>query len=276
MPFETIKGSAKRFNREGTLAGTAFRAIGGSFTASESTYDPVTEPVFPAGGDLDVDTYEIRTGGESVRSDQEKMKIKSLAHRVAHAVVKASNATDPTEFNGLQTRCVGTTNLLAAGSTSGGDALSLAKLDEVIELVPGANALLMSMRMQGLISAAARNPTVTGYITWEKNALGQRTMFYNGLQIITVGSPDHVYSSLSFTEANPGGGSAVGTSIYAVRFAPDGVHGIQSAPMAVTDLGQLQSQPAKRTRVEWDIGLVWKSRFAASRLWGIKNAAVVA
>jgi hypothetical protein len=46
--------------------------------------------------------------------------------------------------------------------------------------------------------------------------------------------------------------------------------------MDVRDLGELQASPFFRTRVEWFAGIAcWHGR-AAARLWGIKNAAVVA
>ncbi len=275
MPFETIKGGAKNFNREGTLPTSAFRAINAGFTPSTGTYDPRIDPLFPAGGDLDVDNFIIDTGGESVREDQEEMKIKSLAHEIAHAVIKASNASDATQFNGLQVRAVGS-QLVAAGSTSGGDVLSLGKIDELLEVVPGANGLLMSRRLQSLLSQAARTTTVGGYIVWQQNEFGNLQLFYNGIPIIPIGTPDHVYASLSFSEANPGGGSAVGTSIYAIKFGTDGFHGIQSAPMRVKDLGELEGKPVQRTRVDWNIGVSENSRYCVGRLWGIKTGAVVA
>ena len=42
--------------------------------------------------------------------------------------------------------------------------------------------------------------------------------------------------------------------------------------MMARDLGELDSKPAMRTRVEWDISLVLASRDCAARLRGITNA----
>jgi hypothetical protein len=52
--------------------------------------------------------------------------------------------------------------------------------------------------------------------------------------------------------------------------------GIQNGPMDVRDLGELQTKPAKRTRVEWHAGIALFHGKAACRLGGITNAAIVA
>jgi hypothetical protein len=81
---------------------------------------------------------------------------------------------------------------------------------------------------------------------------------------------------MAFNEANPGGGSAVGTSLYVVGLGDGLVSGIQNGVMDVRDLGELQTTPAKRTRVEWLVGQVVEHGRALTRVWGIKNAAVTA
>jgi hypothetical protein len=50
--------------------------------------------------------------------------------------------------------------------------------------------------------------------------------------------------------------------------------GIQSGNPMVRDLGELQTKPVLRTRVEWDCGIQIRHAKAAARLWSISDAAV--
>ena len=54
------------------------------------------------------------------------------------------------------------------------------------------------------------------------------------------------------------------------------VCGIQLAPPRVQDLGELQTAPVKRTRVEWYCGMIIENPYAATRLTSITNASIVA
>ena len=58
-------------------------------------------------------------------------------------------------------------------------------------------------------------------------------------------------------------------------FGPGKLSGIQNGGMSVRDLGEQDSKPVFRTRVEWYAGIaLWHGR-AAARLRGISDAAVV-
>lgn len=275
MRFADISGNAVRFNREKTTAAVAFRAINGSYTAAQGTLDPQMEPLMIVGGDIDVDKAIVDMQGADQRSVQEGLKIKGLAHAVGHAVVKGDSATDPLSFDGLQKRCTGS-QLIANGSTSGGDVLSLAKLDEAIDATDNPTGLYMSKAMRRYLSGAIRNTSVSGYIIWQKDEFGRPCMFYNDLPIYIVDRNTDVNATLGFNEANPGGGSSVGTSIYVVSFTDNGIMGIQNGGMNVRDLGELQEQPVYRTRIEWYVGLAAYGIRGATRLYGIKAGAVAA
>lgn len=273
-PFDDIQGNAYKYNQEGSLPGVAFRGVNESYTESTGIINPQVESLFIAGGDLDVDKFIVKTQGPGARSKHEMMKIKALSQTIGHKIVKGASSTDPREFDGLQVRLTGN-QLLAAGSTSGGDALSLLKLDELIDKVDNPTHLIMSKSMRRRLTQAARNTSVGGFITWEKNALGQQIAFYNGLMILLADNNDDLYATLAYDETNPGGGSAVGTSIYCVSFGDGKLKGIQSGSIDATDLGEQDAKPVFRTRVEWYPGLVLEHPRAAARLYGIKDAAVV-
>lgn len=275
LPIEDIQGNALKYNREGALPGIAFRGVNEGYSESTGIINPIVESLVIAGGDLDVDKFIVDTMGPDQRSVQEALKVKSLAQTFTTKFIKGDSAVDPREFDGLQVRLTGGQKI-AAGGTAGGDALSLQKLDEAIDAVDGATHLMMSRTMRRLLQTAARATAVSGYITYGPDEFGRRVTKYNDLPILTGYSAGDGTEPLAFDEANPGGGSAVGTSIYVLALGSGKFEGIQNGTMRVTDLGELQTAPKYRTRVEWYMGLSLYHGRAAARLWGIKNAAVVA
>ena len=96
-----------------------------------------------------------------------------------------------------------------------------------------------------------------------------------GPTIITVDLDDTGTSILPFTEAATSG-TATATSIYVVSIGGDGLTGIQNGGVDVRDLGELQTAPVYRTRVEWFTGLAIFNGRAVTRLWSIADAAVTA
>ena len=276
MPFKNIPGNAYSYNREGVLPGVAFRGINESYTESTGVINPQTEALRIAGGDLDVDMAILKTQGESVRATHEAMKAKALAAELTRVLIKGDSTSQPREFDGLQVRLTGG-QLIAAGATSGGDALSLLKLDELTDAVSGPNKyLIMNKAMRRRLTAAGRTTAVSGYLTHTLDAFGRQLTAYNGIPILVPYSENDGTDPIAFDEVGSGGGAAVTTSIYCASFADGYVCGIQNGVMDVRDLGEVQSQPVKRTRVEWLAGLVIEHGRAAARLYGITNAAVVA
>lgn len=274
LPFDDIPGNSHRFNQEGALPGIATRGVNEAYSESVGVINPQVESLAIIGGDLDVDRFLVMTGGPNVRENHEAMKLKALGHAFSHLCVKGDSTSAVKDFDGLQRRVTGT-QLISAGSTSGGTALSLAKLDEAIERVPGATHLLMSRAMRRRLNTAARTVGVSGTINYEKDEFGRMVLFYNDLQILIADGVRDVNASLNFQEAAAAGG-ATATSIYVLRVGEGAVQGIQrSAPM-VEDLGHQDAKPVLRTRFEWYASLSIQDPYAAARLWSIADAAVTA
>lgn len=274
MPWKDIQGNAYQYNREGTLPGVAFRGVNQSYTASTGVINQLVEALRICGGDLDVDKFILATQGDGVRSAHEELKIKALAAELTRVIIKGDSATTPSEFDGLQNRIAGS-QLVEAGSTNGGDPLSLAKLDEMIDTVTSPSALIMNKAMRRRLTTAARNTSVGGFITFDVDAFGRRLTRYNDLPILVAYGDNGGTDPIAFDEVGSGGATATATSIYCVGFGDGLVTGIQSGPMSVRDLGELETTPAARTRVEWYAGMCIEHGRAAARLRGISNAAVV-
>lgn len=275
LPFETISGNALKYNREQTLPGIGFRGVNESYTESTGILNPVTEPLVIAGGDIDVDKFILDTMGQDQRAVQEAMKIKALALSWTKTFIKGDSTTEPREFDGLQARIVGT-QLISNGATAGGDPLSLAKLDEMIDAVDDPMYLVMNKTMRRRLTVAARTAAVGGDIQYDLDEFGRQIAKYNGLPILIADKDNTNTDILPFSEACPGGGASAGCSVYCVSYGDGMLSGLQNGDMDVRDLGELQTKPALRTRVEWYIGIAAYHGKAAARLWGITNAAVVA
>lgn len=276
LPFKSINGNAYGYNREGTLPGIAFRGVNEAYTASTGIINPMVEALRICGGDLDVDTFILRTLGDGVRAAHEELKVKALAAELTRVIIKGDSTSNPREFDGLQARIAGNQKI-ANGSTDGGDPLSLVKLDETVDACAMATHIIMSKAMRRRLTVAARTSTLSGALETTRDNFGKVQYTYSGLPILTPYSDNGGTEPLAFDELGATGATATATSIYVVAFGEGLVTGIQSGSgMMVRDLGELETTPAKRTRVEWDAGLVIEHGRAAARLYGISNAAVVA
>jgi hypothetical protein len=274
LPFEDIAGNAYKYNQEQSLPGVGFRGVNESYAPSTGVINPQTESLVIAGGELDVDTFIVKTmPGSDIRGVHERMKLRSLALSVTKKFIKGDSASDPREFDGLQKRLTGN-QLIAAGNTANGTPLSLEKLDEAIDQTLNPTHIVMNKALRRKMTVAARDTTIGGYISYETNAFGQQVMMYNGLPIVTVDLDNAGAEILPFSEAATSG-TATATSLYVLSVGDGAVMGIQnSGGMMVEDLGVLQSEPKYRTRVEWFMGLCILNGRAATRLYSISNAAI--
>lgn len=266
LPFINIKGNAYKYNTEQTLPGIAFRAIGGSYTESTGVINPVTEALTIIGGDSDYDVAHIAmgTGDNDSRAVHDSLKAKALALTWLKTFFDGDNSAGghENEFDGLNVRLTGG-QVLSTGTN--GAVLTLDMLDQLVDAVTGApSVLLMNKAARRKIRALARNSVS---LTVSRDQFGREVDAYQGVPIRVVEEDASGADILGFDETQ--GSSNVTSSIYAVRFGADALHGIQTAPVSVRDLGELDSKPALRTRTEWYSGLVIKHPKAAARLKGV-------
>ncbi|MFM6152358.1 MAG: major capsid protein, partial [Sphaerospermopsis kisseleviana] len=271
LPFRDVPSGALPYNQEHILPGIGFRGINEAFSESTGVINPQVEVCKISGGDCDVDRYQMQTQGDQIRAIHEMMKVKSLAHAWVRTFFKGNSATDPRVFDGLQQRITGTQLISNAAA---GAALSLAKLDEALDVVDGSNKVMfMNRTLRRRLSAVSKSTTVSGFVTYEPSDFGYQVMSYNGIPIYTVDWDETDAQILDFTESSPDGSSSVlCSSIYILNIGDMGVTGIQTAPMSVRDLGELQTQPVFRTRVEWAASFAVMSGRSVARLSGILNS----
>jgi hypothetical protein len=275
LPFMEIQGNAYKYNREETLPGIGFRGVNEAYTESTGILNPITEPLVIAGGDLDVDKFIVDTMGANQRSVQEAMKVKALSLNWTLKFIKGDQTSEPREFDGLQVRCTGD-QVIDAGTTSGGDALSLAKLDELIDAVENPQYLIMNKTMRRRLTQASRTYTVGGFITYSQDEFGRTQTVYNDLPILIADKDNDGNQILPFTEVSYNSGTSTSASIYCVSFGDGMLMGLQNGGMDVRDLGEIQIKPCFRTRVEWYNGVAVFNGRSAARLRYISNAAITA
>jgi hypothetical protein len=270
LPFENISGNSLSYNREDRLPGVGFRGVNQGYTESTGVLNPQTERLTIAGGDLDVDKFIVDTMGADQRSSQEAMKVRALALRWGKAFIKGDQDSDPREFDGLQKR-VQSSMIIDNHSTGAG--LSLAALDEAIDAVDNPTAIIMNKALRRRLTQASRDTTIGGHVEFTQDSYGRRMTQYADLPILIVDEDEEAEQILPFNEAGAGGGSS-STSLYVVSMGEGKLIGLQNGDIGVRDMGELESKPAFRTRVEWYSGFAIYHGKSVARVRGITNAPI--
>lgn len=285
IPFMTIQGNAYAYNEEATLPGVAFRAVNGGYTESTGTVNQKSESLVITGGDADVDKFIVQTRGDvnDQRAVQTAMKVKALSYQFQNTFFNGDVAVDALSFDGLKKRLTGgqvisagTNGIPVVGSTANDIHAFFDKLDELVAAVPGLDgsngALYSNASLIGKIKSAARHISADVFV--EKDVNGKRQVVWNGIPILDAGATTAGVSILPQTETQ--GSSSLAGSIYAVKFGQDegdqAVTGLTNGGVQVYDLGELETKPAYRTRIEFYTGVAVFGGKAAARLTGVLNA----
>jgi hypothetical protein len=286
MPFKSAAQGKYAYDREAALPGIAFRAINEEPEVSHGVINELVEQCYPMSGLLQYDRIKMKRYGEGRRARELEMQMKAASAEWANTFIDGDNRSDPREFSGMKARLAGISTtpdsavkenrVIVNNNSSGGGPLSLKALDIAIELVPGANAILMNRRLRTLFTQAERDIDLTGHVIQTQNEGGRPVTRYAGIPIFIGYEPDFHDDLFPFTEVGNGGGSAVTSSIYVVRFGDGYVCGLQTSGMEVIDVGHTDRGVFHRDLVEWDSGMCIEHPYAAMRLSSITNAAIVA
>lgn len=280
LPLIEMEGNAYAYNEEATLPGVEFRAVNSSYTESTGTFNQRTETLVILGGDADVDTYIQKTRGNlnDQRATQEQLKVKAAVAKFQDAFINGDVAVDANSFDGLKKRLTGgqvistgTNGAPVVGNgTTDVDAF-FDNLSAVGDLVDGGpDAYYMNKTIRQKVRNAARRTK-----SWDqqRDDFGRVIEFYNGVPLLDIGTKGDGTAIIPITETQ--GTSTDSSSIYAVRFSGDeatpGVGGLTNGGIDVRDLGELETAPKFRTRIEFFCGLAVFGKGAA-RLTGVRNA----
>jgi hypothetical protein len=280
IPFEERAGGVVEWLQEKTLPVMNNSAINENFVDSKGEVEKRIEKVVIAGGEIKIDTAGIKLYGPNVVTTQVSMSLKSLQLKWHSDFFVGDHAVNPKEFSGLKVRAGGT-QLVQAGSTSGGDALSLSALRRAIAKVRPINPraqvriysnLELALRYQDAIS----NPSISGYVVQTKQDVGVEAPTFKGIPWYAIEEDAEGDQILGFTETGSGGGSSVTSSIYVVAFSPEDLTGIQTGGIDVRDLGEMQTETKRLLRMDWLNNFATYNPRSFARLAGVKDAAFVA
>jgi hypothetical protein len=286
IPFMSAPGGVYRYEEEGALAtNVAFRAINEEPAKGFGLILDRVEQCYPIAGNIDVDRVLINRHGMERRAQVERMRVKEKASLWANTFMFGNNATNARAYTGMRNRlkAVGgsvdgsnyMSRILANSAASGGAAMSLAQLDRAIGLVDEPNAIIMPKALKDRFPAAERDTGIGGFVTQDKDDMGRVVTRYNGLPIYCGYGITKFGEFLPFNEVGAGGGAAVTSSVYIVKFSDEGVCALQTSPMEVTDMGMTDGGVFYRTNIEHDVGMAVLNPFAAMRFSSITNAAIV-
>lgn len=266
IPFMEIQGNAYQYTTESALPGIAFRAVNAAYTESTGAVVNATEGLKILGGDADVDRFIQRT--RSNRLDQvgtqTNLKAKAAAIKFTETFFEGDSGAVPDSFDGLKTRLTGTQVILAGVN---GAALTLSMLDDMLALVDGADVIFMHEWLIRKVNGLVR--TAGGNVPEPRSEFGRMVSQYSGIDMIDPGlGLDGVTKILGFDET--AGASAITGSIYAAKWGADEyLAGLTNGGIDAYPLGELETKPAFRVRIEWYAGLAMFRSRAAARLRGI-------
>ncbi|MFE5896851.1 major capsid protein [Streptomyces sp. NPDC056488] len=282
IPLMPIEGNSYAYNEEATLPGVSFRGVNEGYTESTGTVNQRSESLVILGGDADVDRFIVQTRGNlnDQRAIQTRMKVKAAAFKFQDTFFNGDVSTDPKSFDGLRKRLTGG-QVLSAGTNGApivGDGVNDAhaffdKLDELVASVPGltsANgAIYANRKVISKTKSAARR--LGGFDMVKEALTGKWIPTYNGIPMLDPGQNAAGADILPQTETQ--GTATDASSVYAVRFGQteddQAVTGLTNGGVMVDDLGQLETKPAYRTRIEFYCGLAVFGGRAAARLNGV-------
>lgn len=278
LPMVNINGNAYAYNEELTLPGVEFRAVNSAYAESTGTVNQRTESLVILGGDADVDKFIVQTRGNlnDQRAIQTRGKVKAASYKFQDTFINGDVAVDANAFDGLKERLTGdqvisagTNGLPVIGADDDARHAFLDKLDELLAAVNGgADALYMNAAVLSKIKSAARRLTIFDQTT---DAYGKQVATYNGVPLIDIGNKADGTPIIPQTETE--GTSSDASSIYAVKFGrgetDQAVSGLTNGGIQVYDLGELDSKPVYRTRLEFYCGLGVFGGRAAARLTGV-------
>ena len=117
IPFITVSGMQYAFNRERSLPTVATRNIGGTYTANSGVIEQVNEPLRIYGGEVKIDNFEVKQGGNvrDAKNRQFRMKARAMALTFSQDFLEGDGDLNPSGVNGLRNRITASSQLINAG-----------------------------------------------------------------------------------------------------------------------------------------------------------------
>lgn len=261
LPFIEITGNGLTYNRENTNPAATFFDVGDTWSEGTPTFTQITASLKIVGGDADIDNYLLTTRSniQDLQAAVIRLRAKAVQQKFEDTFVNGDTGVDAKSFDGIEKLTTGgqSTSMGVNGAT-----LTLAKLDEVIDLVKGGppTMLLMSKRTRRSLNGLAR--TAGSFLQTDRNEFGQMVQFYDG---VPVGVSDFV------SDTKTVGSSSDCSTVYALQMGEGALAGI-TAPggLQVETIGSLETKDATRTRVKWYVTMALFNTLKVAKLTGVR------
>lgn len=276
LPYMNVVGNAYAVNMEDedALGSVSFRAPNGAWTESTGDIEQVTFALKIIGEDADVDRFLRSTSSNEtdLMKTQIKIKTKVLKHAFETCALYG-NKDSSNEFDGFHEWANDHTGqVVHAGSSSTGAALTVAKLDEAIDKVTAGtpNAIICNKAVRRRMTEYLR--TVGSYVS-PRAEYGELWDSWQGIPIL-------VSDAFLQTETISGGAYAAATAgacsslIIAYFSEGDGVFGIQNGGIEVEMFDKLENKDAVRARIKWYTGMAYSTYKSFALIDGITNVAM--
>ena len=266
LPFMNVQGSGYTYNIEKNLGSAQFRKVNDGYKNAAIETIPVTERIVILGDEAIVDTYQIAVESDinNLMAIEVQLRTKAIARKFEQCFLNGAGEGVPSEsvanaFYGLITRykkafdvSEGTRTdlqkLQAAQVFKAAEVEDLiGDLDLLIDMVQGGpDVLIMNKFTRRKLTAKGR-----AYCDYRQGEFGTQFLQYGGIDVVDIE-----------------GDLLENDYILAVKFgAKEAVCGLQNGSVRVTALGEMESQPQLKTRIEWFVGLaVFNPKAVAIRL----------
>ena len=255
LPFMNVQGSGYTYNVEKNLGNAQFRKVNDGYTYGAIETIPVTERIVILGDEAVIDTYQMAVESDinNLMAIEVALRTKAIAHKFEKCFIdggKAAGSGVPSEsvaneFVGILTRYTETSpanipstllpmykaQVITAAQTED----LIGDLDTLLDMVSGgADCLIMNKKTRRKLSAKGR-----AFCQYRQGEFGTQFLQYGGVDVVDVDSD-----------------ILADDYILAVKFgAKEAVCGLQNGSVRVTALGEMESQPQLKTRIEWFVGL---------------------
>ena len=250
-----------------------FYDVGDTWAESTPTFEQKTANLKIMGGDADVDNFlkATRSNIQDLEAAVVELKAKALRDKFEDTFIYGDSTANAKQFDGLR-KLINTTTassqVIAMGPT--GATLTLAKLDELIDVIKGGNPdlLLMSRRSRRKLNALVR--AAGGMIETDRDNWGNFIQLWDG---IPIGVNDWILDTHVLTgsvETATTGGTC--STIYTFQMGEGALCGLTSpGHITVEPIGSLETKDASRTRIKWYCSLALFSSIKAAALIGVQD-----
>lgn len=253
LPFMNVQGSGYTYNIEKNLGSAQFRKVNDKYTIGAIETIPVTERIVILGDEAVVDTYQMAVESDinNLMAIEVALRTKAIANKFEKCFLtggKSAGSGVPSEsvaneFVGILTRYTetepsnipeGLRTMYTAQTFDKTEDL-IADLDLLLDMVAGgADCLIMNKKTRRGLTAKGR-----AFCEYRQGEFGTQFLQYGGVDVVDVD-----------------GDLLEDDVIIACRFgAKEAVCGLQNGGVRVTTLGEMESQPQIKTRIEWFVGL---------------------